>query len=162
VVRRVAIGQGVRMIDRMARRGVVGLAALALIALPLREAGAGGHGGGGGHGGFHGGFHHGGFHGAFVGFGFGFGFPGCCWWGAPYAGYYYPGYAYPPAAYPAPATYVSPTSYGPAVAGAGAPPPDTQDCHDYETMVTIAGRPERAHGVVCRQADGTWRLGAAR
>ncbi|MBX7146854.1 MAG: hypothetical protein K1X44_06060 [Alphaproteobacteria bacterium] len=31
-------------------------------------------------------------------------------------------------------------------------------CRDYETTVTIDGRPQKATGTACRQANGTWRV----
>jgi len=150
-----------------ARRLALALGTLILAAAAAPDAKAFGHGGG-----FHGGFFHGGF-----GVGIGFGFPGCCFYGGPFG--YYPPYAvYPPyAAYPTYPPYVAPAvayaspapaAYNPAVAGYGTPAVATYgapaagggECREYQSTVTIDGRPQRAFGTVCRQPDGSWRIGA--
>jgi hypothetical protein len=166
------------MVGGHARRWVLGLCGLALVALATPQAMAfGGH-GGGGHGGF-GGFHGGGFDRGFRG-GVGFGF-GCCYGGF---GYYDPfyayGYGYPPAygyGYDAPPyasspAYVSPSPYAsgetpPLAYDASNPPTSTPqasvgasggDCREYQSPVVIGGRRETAYGYACRQPDGTWRV----
>jgi hypothetical protein len=148
------------------RQLALGLGTLILVAAAAPTAPAFGR--DGFHGGFHGGFFHG-------GVAFGFGLPGCCVFGGP-LGYYPPYPYYPYAAYPAypayvapPAAYANPapTAYSPAVAGYGtpavanygAPAASGGDCREYQSTVTIDGRPQRAFGTVCRQPDGSWRVG---
>jgi hypothetical protein len=105
--------------------------------------------------------HHGGHHGG-VFFGVGFGLPGCCAFGGPY-GYYPPYY---PTYYPAPppvyANPAPPVYYSPAPATAppapASPAASGDACREYQTTVTIDGRPQQAFGVTCRQADGSWRI----
>ncbi len=151
-----------------ARRLALALGALILVATAAPDAKAFGHGGG-----FHGGFFHGGF-----GVGIGFGYPGCCFYGGPFGYYapyaYYPPYAAYPPAYPAyiapPVPYANPApapyspaaaNYGtPAVASYGAPAAGGGECREYQSTVTIDGRSQRAFGTVCRQSDGSWRIGA--
>jgi surface antigen len=45
-------------------------------------------------------------------------------------------------------------------AGTATPQPANQgdQCREYQTTITIAGRPQAAWGIACRQADGSWRL----
>jgi surface antigen len=31
-------------------------------------------------------------------------------------------------------------------------------CREYQTTVVIEGKPDKAHGTACRQADGTWKI----
>lgn len=45
---------------------------------------------------------------------------------------------------------------------ASAPPPEAaakpeQECREYQQTVTIDGKPQKAYGRACRQADGTWK-----
>jgi hypothetical protein len=51
----------------------------------------------------------------------------------------------PPAA--SPVTPVEPA--GPAAT--------TPECREYQTTITIGGKPEKAYGRACRQPDGTWK-----
>jgi hypothetical protein len=74
--------------------------------------------------------------------------------GAPY---YYPPpppvYYYPP---PPPVQYYPPpAAYAPAPAPA---PTAAQICREYQSSVTIDGRPQPTYGTACQQADGTWRI----
>jgi hypothetical protein len=91
--------------------------------------------------------------------------------------YPYPYYAYPPPVYgvPAPAyvapppayvsppapAYVSPPTQQPLAApmpAAPSPAQRTGDCREYQTQITVAGKPQQAYGVTCRQPDGSWRI----
>lgn len=33
-----------------------------------------------------------------------------------------------------------------------------QYCREYQQTVTVGGRTERAHGIACRQPDGSWKI----
>ncbi len=35
--------------------------------------------------------------------------------------------------------------------------PSQPECREYQTTVTIDGKPEKAYGKACRQPDGTWK-----
>lgn len=76
--------------------------------------------------------------------------------------YYYPPpyYYYPPP--PPPVVYVPvPQPPPPQAAPAATPavPPASQtNCKDYQSTITIDGRPQRVTGTACLQADGTWRI----
>jgi hypothetical protein len=35
--------------------------------------------------------------------------------------------------------------------------PTEPECREYQTTVTIDGKPEKAYGKACRQPDGTWK-----
>ena len=71
----------------------------------------------------------------------------------------------PPVFYSPPVYYAPPPQYyypPPAVA---TPPPPTQqggssyrseDCRQYETTITIDGKPQQLVGTVCKRPDGTW------
>ena len=37
-------------------------------------------------------------------------------------------------------------------------PTTTGPCHEFQTTILIEGRQQPAHGTVCQQADGTWRV----
>jgi len=39
-----------------------------------------------------------------------------------------------------------------------AKPTTTGPCHEFQTTILIEGRQQPAHGTVCQQADGTWRV----
>ena len=73
------------------------------------------------------------------------------------AGCYYP--------YPYPASTASsgqPVVWSNPEAGtsgtATAQPAGGDTCREYQTTVTLDGRPQPAWGVVCRPSDGSWRL----
>ena len=34
----------------------------------------------------------------------------------------------------------------------------SEQCREYQTTITIGGRPQPAWGIACRQADGSWRV----
>ena len=34
----------------------------------------------------------------------------------------------------------------------------SRDCHEFQTTIVIDGQKQPAHGTVCRQPDGTWRV----
>lgn len=36
-------------------------------------------------------------------------------------------------------------------------PGDEPECREYQTTVTIDGKPQKAYGKACRQPDGTWK-----
>jgi surface antigen len=74
------------------------------------------------------------------------------------AGCYYP--------YPYPASTTASPSSQPVVwsnpeagtSGTAAAQPAGETCREYQTSITLDGRPQPAWGVVCRQPDGSWRL----
>lgn len=35
---------------------------------------------------------------------------------------------------------------------------DGENCREYQTSVTVAGKHEKAYGTACRQADGSWKI----
>lgn len=41
---------------------------------------------------------------------------------------------------------------------AQSPPSAEGPCREFQTTIVIDGKREPAHGTVCRQADGTWRV----
>jgi hypothetical protein len=73
-----------------------------------------------------------------------------------------PGFVPPPFAYyPPPAYYApSPVYYYPPPPPAAAPAPNRSDgaadCRDYQTTVTIDGKPQTLIGTVCKGPDGNW------
>jgi hypothetical protein len=74
-----------------------------------------------------------------------------------------PGFAPPPFAhYPPPAYYAyapSPIYYPPPPpAAAPAPSNGTADCRDYQTTITIDGKPQPLVGTVCKGPDGNWHV----
>lgn len=74
-----------------------------------------------------------------------------------------PGFVPPPFAYyPAPAYYApAPVYYYPPPPPPAAPAPNRSDgatdCRDYQTTVTIDGKPQPLIGTVCKGPDGNWR-----
>ncbi|MBL8701615.1 MAG: hypothetical protein JNK67_24760 [Alphaproteobacteria bacterium] len=82
---------------------------------------------------------------------------------APY--YYYPPPPPPPVVYvpvpaPAPPPQPAPTATPQPVPSAAPPVPQASktNCRDYETTMTIDGKPQKVTGMACLQADGSWRI----
>ncbi len=73
------------------------------------------------------------------------------------------GPAYP---YPPPVVYGSPPAViytpPPAAVAPAPPPPDAGaqggNCREYQSTVTIDGRPQPTYGRACLQPDGSWRI----
>ena len=36
--------------------------------------------------------------------------------------------------------------------------PAEPQCREYQTTITIGGKPQKAYGRACRQPDGTWKI----
>ena len=89
------------------------------------------------------------------------------YWGPAYSyGYYAPPPVYyappPPVVYlPPPAAY-APSAYAQPLAAQPASPvyqaPNGQYCREYQTTVSVAGRPQPSYGTACQQPDGVWRV----
>ncbi|HUC64209.1 MAG TPA: hypothetical protein VMA53_02195 [Stellaceae bacterium] len=77
-----------------------------------------------------------------------------------------PGFAPPPFAYyPPPPAYAyaaAPAYYYPPPPPAAAPAPNRSngaaDCRDYQTTITIDGKPQPLVGTVCKGPDGNWHV----
>src|SRR6185437_1823809 len=41
---------------------------------------------------------------------------------------------------------------------AAAPAPAAQNCREFQDTVTVGGKPQRAYGTTCQQADGSWQI----
>ena len=71
-----------------------------------------------------------------------------------------PAYPYPPPVYgPPPAVVYAPSP--PAVAPAPPRPAAGAhggNCREYQSAVTIDGRPQQTYGLACLQPDGSWRI----
>ena len=88
------------------------------------------------------------------------------YWGPVYSYRYYAPppvyYAPPPPVVYVPAPVYGPSSYAPPVAAQPASPvyqaANGQYCREYQTTVTVAGRPQPSYGTACLQPDGVWRV----
>lgn len=76
--------------------------------------------------------------------------------------YFPPPYYYYPPPPPPPVVYVPVPAPAPQPAPTAAPPPvptaSQTNCREYETTMTIDGRPQKVTGTACLQPDGTWRI----
>lgn len=55
-----------------------------------------------------------------------------------------------------PATSAPPSKPAPAPESHASAPAEPQ-CREYQTTITIGGKPQKAYGRACRQPDGTWK-----
>lgn len=59
---------------------------------------------------------------------------------------------------PPPVVYAPPPSIAADPAGPIYRSGNGQQCREYQSSVTIGGRPQPVYGTACLQADGTWRI----